>query len=791
VRAVKFREQVAETARRIPWWGISALVHLLVLFILASWKLPVRPLQEAYGTIEVNLKEPEPELPPLDISTRISPEPPAIEPPVERPDLKEIIDKTALSELDKAERTRVMAVDAGVFGARNPDGRAAAVRGGGGATEASENAVEAGLAWLARNQLVTGYWHASTGTAHWADPGVTGLATLAFLGAGYTHRSGMYARTVQRALAYLKAQQDTEGCIAYVDGGKRTGGYMYGHAIGSLALVEAYGMTKDILLREPAERAIDFICLKQNSTGGWRYYADSPDADSSVSGWMIMALRSASLAGLVVPPKTFENARRFLDAVTNKEQGWTAYMPGMQPSSPALIAVGLLCHQYLGMKTDDPYIARAEANLLKFPPQWVKVTDRMETDNLPNTQPAANNYYSWYYANLALHQLRDEAWEKWHPQVRQLLLSIQVRSGKDHGSWPPDTKWALRGGRAYSTALAVLCLEIYYRYAPMYREVVDEVLAAYGDALSAYNHFARLYEKKDPEADQARLAAVEKLKKFLGLSEPKPDKKPDRPALERRNQAAQMLVRLHRVAGEHEQAIALLATFPERFPGALDGPEAVKMLADLYREQAKQLADAGQAEKAKLAKATAVKLYTPLVFRTLGKNAELELWMAEEFYEREEWQKALDIYKARIKAVNFKKLDPASDEGETVAAILARMIDCCSNLRFYNAAGEYLRQLEVLVGPSLATQRQRALLYRKQKQFAAALRLYNAILPRLKEYSKEWWETQYDLLLMAYLDGRSQYVARAIGKLQITHPDLGGEEVKPRLLELLSRAQNG
>ncbi|HUT36795.1 MAG TPA: tetratricopeptide repeat protein [Planctomycetota bacterium] len=787
------KQKLLHLARKAPWWGISLLVHAIVVLILMNWKVDVRMTEVEFPAVRIaRIRPPEKEKPPVDVASHVVPKPPDVEPPIEKQDFRELVDSRALDEAAKMGETKLLAVEGSTFGERSPGGRKRAVEDGGGATTASENAVESGLLWLAGKQLATGGWRAETEGARWADPGISGLATMAFLGAGYTHKGGKFLRTVDRAIGYLKSRQDREGCIAYTDGGKRIGGYMYCHPMATLALVEAYGMTKDPLLQEPAQRAIDFIVQTQNSTGGWRYYANSPDGDSSISGWMIMALRSASLSGLDVPTKAFTEARRFFDSVTDKAQGKTFYLPSKLPMGMALNAVGLLCHQYLGMAADDPFIERAGAVINANPPKWM---DRDTVTAIPLDKLAlltsTNNYYYWYYANLALHQRRGKAWDKWHPQVKDLLCRLQERQGDREGSWSPLTYGGTTGGRVYSTALAVLSLEVYYRYAPLYRDTVDEVLAAYGDALGAYNHFARTHAAKKPEAEDARKGAIERLSRFLALSESKTETKDPAKTAERRGQAALMLVRLHRAGGELQEAITLLKSLPDRFPNLLTTAELVRWLADLYRARAQQLAAEGDAAGASKAKAAAVNLLYPLVSQARGKDPELELWLANAFFEREDWQKAVEFYAPQLGRVNFKRLDPKSEEGSTVVAILDRLIRCCVNLRQYKPAAQYLEQLEKLVGTSLAIRRQHAELCRLRKDYTAARRIYDGLLERLPEFGKEWWETKHEQLFMAYREDRGDYVVKSIGMLQISHPSLGGEDLKPRFLDLLSRAQNG
>ena len=78
------------------------------------------------------------------------------------------------------------------------------------------------------------------------------------------------------------------------------------------------------------------------------------------------------------------------------------------------------------------------------------------------------NLYYWYYATLALHRHGGDSWRRWNDSLKPALLSRQSHTGQAAGSWPPDTVWGPHGGRVYSTAMAALCLEVYYRYLPLY-----------------------------------------------------------------------------------------------------------------------------------------------------------------------------------------------------------------------------------------------------------------------------------------------------------------------------------
>jgi hypothetical protein len=75
-----------------------------------------------------------------------------------------------------------------------------------------------------------------------------------------------------------------------------------------------------------------------------------------------------------------------------------------------------------------------------------------------------------------MYQLQGTHWKRWDDGIRKTLLSSQRSAGPLAGSWDPNTRWDGYGGRVYSTALATLCLEAYYRFCPLHAspsEVAD------------------------------------------------------------------------------------------------------------------------------------------------------------------------------------------------------------------------------------------------------------------------------------------------------------------------------
>lgn len=338
----------------------------------------------------------------------------------------------------------------------------------GGGNSASERAVALGLAWLARQQRQDGGWMFDAG-----DKGeiiaATGLALLPFLAAGETHKSGKtYQKQVAAGLAFLLKNCPISGPTAGKFNGAST---MYGQAIGTLVLCEAYGMTKDKgLLLAGAQAAINYIQAGQGKNGSWGYQAGN-NGDTSIVGWQIQALQAARLSkDIIVSDNVIKKAIEFLN-IAGAGSRKSAYgyndNSGAAPGT-SLTSVGLLCRYYIDKwGPDNAGMAEGVLGLMKRAPA------------AGPTKPTLDMYF-FYYATQVVHFFEGDEWKTWNEGklqdgtrkggMRDWLIDLQRKDGVNSGSWDPDAGTIGRScGRLGTTALCLLTLEVYYRHLPLYK----------------------------------------------------------------------------------------------------------------------------------------------------------------------------------------------------------------------------------------------------------------------------------------------------------------------------------
>jgi len=343
-----------------------------------------------------------------------------------------------------------------------------------GGDKSTEASVDLALRWLAAHQDPSGRFSASGFTSQCRlnqcdgagnpqyDVGATGLASLAFLGHGQTPFSGEHRKSILRSIRWLMANQDPEGCFGH----RVPAHFVYNHAIATMAMAEAFGMSGSPFLKESAQLGVDFIHKMQNPYLAWRYGARPGDNDTSVTIWMVCALKSAKAARLRVDQAGFDGARAWIEKVTEPEYGRAGYTSrGTAPArssdlmdkfppdkSESLTAGAMLARVFIG---EDPrrseMLAKGQNLCLKCLPVW-------------DEESGSIDMYYWYFGTLAMFQMGGSPWQTWEKAMSAALLDHQRRAGDEKGSWDPLGPWGREGGRIYSTALLTMCLESYYHY---------------------------------------------------------------------------------------------------------------------------------------------------------------------------------------------------------------------------------------------------------------------------------------------------------------------------------------
>ena len=466
---------IVDRLRTLPIWLISLAIQLIVVILLALFhigdknrdalELISQPNENESFDME-SLEDDSPEIADFEIDVSETPETP--DQPV--PDLTvmetvpdmTLSDTAELSESDLVQPVQTIPT-AGAFEGRLM-GKGKLLKSGGG-NEASEKAVKNALEWIADHQLPDGSWSFQNAGANpgrvEANTAATAMAILPFLGAGNTPAKGEYKAVVARGIEYLLSCGNSTGegyDLRDLGGNGHSEGRMYSHGLAAIALCETCAMTAEErgkqfqALRSAAQQAVFFIQNAQDpAMGGWRYVPKQQPGDTSVTGWQVMALKSAGMGGLSVDPMVMKKAVNFfVNQVSNSNGARYGYQS--HAGTDATTAIGLLCRLYLDWNPKNPNLLRG-------------------ADFLTGRGPNFDNAYYIYYATQVFHHIGGPRWTDWNGKVRDQLINSQVQNGDDAGSWDPghDT-YGGSGGRLYVTSLFCMTLEVYYRHMPLYAQ---------------------------------------------------------------------------------------------------------------------------------------------------------------------------------------------------------------------------------------------------------------------------------------------------------------------------------
>jgi hypothetical protein len=299
-----------------------------------------------------------------------------------------------------------------------------------------------GMQYLATTQSENGDW--PTGNAY-SGPGTTGMALMVFLACGEDPNFGPYSNHIRRSVRnIIKAQEASTGYF---------GMSMYHHGFAMLALAEAYGAVDERNLwpdgkgprtiGQALELAVRMAVTSQkhNQYGGWRYNPDGNDADTSVSGAVLVGLLAARNAGIEVPDECIDKAIAYYATMTSAS-GDVAYAGiGAHGNSLARSSIATLVFAVARRKDLKQYKATLD---------YIK-------QHLEQTQSPYHEY-TLYYQAQALFQGDVAAWEKWNKLLVRQLKSAQAQDGSFRGQFGPSV----------STSLSLLALAVNFRFLPIY-----------------------------------------------------------------------------------------------------------------------------------------------------------------------------------------------------------------------------------------------------------------------------------------------------------------------------------
>lgn len=291
-----------------------------------------------------------------------------------------------------------------------------------------ERVYQRGLDYLVANQDAAGSWPDSR-----SQVGVVGLCVLAILAHGDDPNAGPYADSVRRAVDYIIKQANTES--GYI------GNTMYNHGFATLALAEAYGQLDDDRIGPTLKRAVDLITSSQskNPTGAWRYGPTSTDADTTVSGAIMVALFAARNAGIDVSDESIAKALGFYKRCQSSDGGFGYTSPG--GSNAPRTAIGVLVYALAKEKDNRVYTTAFK---------WLHDN---QSQNLSYHQ-----FYYLYYAAQAFFHSDPQTWREWNDQNIRSLIESQNTDGS----------WSGSQGASFTTATAMLSLALNYRFLPIY-----------------------------------------------------------------------------------------------------------------------------------------------------------------------------------------------------------------------------------------------------------------------------------------------------------------------------------
>ncbi|MCF6229098.1 MAG: hypothetical protein L3J82_10675, partial [Planctomycetes bacterium] len=311
---------------------------------------------------------------------------------------------------------------------------------------------------------------------------ITSLAGMAFVANGNTPDKGKYAGVVRKAMNYLLSKQDpNSGYFTSNTDASR----IHGHCYATQFLCQIFGTLKDKKENNKIEKAVvDAIRLierGQTAWGGWGYIPDDLTWDEgSTTVCAIQSLRAGADAGITVNPKTIQNAIKYMYDIADSRtivhdgieyKGYTfqySRSSGWNSDSYALCAAAVTTLNGIGIYAEGATWKEADiGRVYKGGLDWL----RYKFDDFITRRKkgrggldVAHFYYAHFYAVQAMWRAPKEVFfAEYYPKIRDILIEEQKRNPANTGAWPAQSY-----GEAYTTAYALMILQVPYQLLPLY-----------------------------------------------------------------------------------------------------------------------------------------------------------------------------------------------------------------------------------------------------------------------------------------------------------------------------------
>jgi len=307
-----------------------------------------------------------------------------------------------------------------------------------------EAATKKGLGWLVKQQSRSGGW------ANKSYPvAVSALAGTALICSGSTTTQGPYAKHIRSTVDYLHSRAQSNGLIGDP---KRDSRYTYGHGFAMLFLSQVLGEEEDIDRRseliEMLKRAVTFSVNAQTKAGGWGYVSSKSSTfdEGSTTITQVQGLRGCRNAGLMVPKKAIESAKKYIYDCQNTDGGISYSFKSRGSSRPAITAAALAALYNAGDYKSD-----------KIPPMWDYCKARLHK---MNERSYGHWHYTYLYYSQVVYRQGPTEWEPYRDKLYKRLASEQQASG----SWKATTV-----GESFSTAMNLIMLQLDNGFLPIYQ----------------------------------------------------------------------------------------------------------------------------------------------------------------------------------------------------------------------------------------------------------------------------------------------------------------------------------